>query len=222
MDWSTLIEEQKQQDYFQSLLSAVQAEREAGKLIYPPEHQVFSAFEGLPFNDVKVVILGQDPYHGPNQAHGLSFSVLPGVKIPPSLRNMYKELATDIEGFDIPSHGYLQSWLQQGVLLLNAVLTVRDGEPNSHKKLGWGTFTDNMISALSQHREGIVFILWGAFAQKKAELIDQSKHKILTSAHPSPLSASKGFFGNKHFSKANEILTLSGQTPIDWRLPMFV
>lgn len=222
MHWSELIETESNQEYFEQVLNSVAAERQQGKVVYPSEANVFSVFDSTPFDDVKVVILGQDPYHGPNQAHGLSFSVLPGVKIPPSLRNMYKELEQDIENFQTPSHGYLQSWAEQGVLLLNAVLTVRQGEANSHKKLGWETFTDNMIKALNQHRNGLVFLLWGAHAQKKAEFIDPNKHHVLTAPHPSPFSARKGFFGCGHFSTANRLLTQQSLHPINWQLPLMV
>ena len=220
MDWSRLIESEKQEGELQVTLDAVAAQREAGERIYPADISVFAAFDSTPFEKVKVVILGQDPYHGPNQAHGLSFSVQPGVKIPPSLRNMYKELEQDIPNFQTPSHGYLQSWAEQGVLLLNAVLTVRDGEPNSHQKLGWENFTDHMIQALSQHKDGVVFLLWGAYAQKKAALIDSKRHHILTAPHPSPLSARRGFFGCRHFSKTNELLEAQDKAPIDWQLPL--
>ena len=216
MNWSTFIQEQ--QGYLQSTLDRVAKERAQGIDVYPQEDLVFAALETTPFDRVKVVILGQDPYHGPGQAHGLSFSVLPGVKIPPSLRNMYKELEQDIDGFISPKHGFLQSWAEQGVLLLNAVLTVRDGEPNSHKKLGWERFTDKAIQALSQSREGLIFLLWGAHAQKKAALIDESRHHILSAPHPSPLSARRGFFGCRHFSRANELLTQQKRSPIDWCL----
>mgnify|MGYP000164776219 CR=1 FL=1 len=216
MNWSTFIQEQ--QGYLQSTLDRVAKERAQGIDVYPQEDLVFAALETTPFDRVKVVILGQDPYHGPGQAHGLSFSVLPGVKIPPSLRNMYKELEQDIDGFISPKHGFLQSWAEQGVLLLNAVLTVRDGEPNSHKKLGWERFTDKAIQALSQSREGLIFLFWGAHAQKKAALIDESRHHILSAPHPSPLSARRGFFGCRHFSRANELLTQQKRSPIDWCL----
>ena len=216
MNWSTFIQEQ--QGYLQSTLDRVAKERAQGIDVYPQEDLVFAALETTPFDRVKVVILGQDPYHGPGQAHGLSFSVLPGVKIPPSLRNMYKELEQDIDGFISPKHGFLQSWAEQGVLLLNAVLTVRDGEPNSHKKLGWERFTDKAIQALSQSREGLIFLFWGAHAQKKAALIDESRHHILSAPHPSPLSARRGFFGCRHFSRANELLTQQKLSPIDWCL----
>ena len=168
---------------------------------------------------MKVVILGQDPYHGPRQAHGLCFSVLPGIKTPPSLVNMYKELAQDIDGFQIPAHGYLQSWAEQGVLLLNTVLTVEQGKAHSHAKTGWETFTDKVIEAVNQHQSGVVFLLWGSHAQKKGRFIDRNKHHVLAAPHPSPLSAHRGFFGCGHFSLANQILNAQGKTTIDWHLP---
>lgn len=216
--WSDLLAEQKQQPYFQQTLDYVHQRREQGVAVYPPQEQVFEAFRATAFEDVKVVILGQDPYHGPNQAHGLCFSVLPGVKPPPSLANMYKELAQDIAGFSIPQHGYLQSWAHQGVLLLNTVLTVEQGQAHSHKHLGWERFTDVVIEQLNQDGKGIVFLLWGAHAQKKGKHIDTQKHHVLKAPHPSPLSAHRGFFGCGHFSKANEILTNQGQAAIDWTL----
>ncbi|MEO2281602.1 uracil-DNA glycosylase [Pseudoalteromonas pernae] len=217
--WTDLLAEQKQQAYFQDTLNYVQQRRDEGVNVYPPQELVFEAFRATAFEDVKVVILGQDPYHGPNQAHGLCFSVLPGVKPPPSLANMYKELAQDIDGFTIPKHGYLQSWAQQGVLLLNTVLTVEEGQAHSHKHLGWEQFTDVVIEKLNEFGEGIVFLLWGAHAQKKGKRIDTTKHIVLSGPHPSPLSAHRGFFGCKHFSKANEALLSQGKEPINWLLP---
>ncbi|MEO2268075.1 uracil-DNA glycosylase [Pseudoalteromonas sp. YIC-656] len=217
--WTDLLAEQKQQAYFQDTLNYVQQRRDEGVNVYPPQELVFEAFRATAFEDVKVVILGQDPYHGPNQAHGLCFSVLPGVKPPPSLANMYKELAQDIDGFTIPKHGYLQSWAQQGVLLLNTVLTVEEGQAHSHKHLGWEEFTDVVIEKLNEFGEGIVFLLWGAHAQKKGKRIDTTKHIVLSGPHPSPLSAHRGFFGCKHFSKANEALLSQGKEPINWLLP---
>lgn len=219
LTWHDVIGAEKEQDYFQQTLAFVEAERNAGKVIYPPAQDVFNAFRSTEFGDVKVVILGQDPYHGPNQAHGLCFSVLPGVKTPPSLVNMYKELAQDIDGFDIPQHGYLQHWAEQGVLLLNTVLTVEQGKAHSHAKTGWETFTDKVIEAINQHQSGVVFLLWGAHAQKKGRFIDRNKHHVLTAPHPSPLSAHRGFLGCKHFSQANELLVNQGMSPIDWCLP---
>ena len=217
LTWQDVIGAEKQQEYFQQTLAFVEQERAAGKVVYPPAKDVFNAFRATEFGDVKVVIIGQDPYHGPNQAHGLCFSVLPGVKTPPSLVNMYKELAQDIEGFQIPQHGYLQSWAEQGVLLLNTVLTVEQGKAHSHSKTGWETFTDKVIEALNQHRSGVVFLLWGAHAQKKGRFIDRDKHFVLAGPHPSPLSAHRGFFGCRHFSQTNHILQKQGHTPINWQ-----
>lgn len=220
MDWQGFIEQQRELPYFAQIEKFVSEQRRSGVEVYPPEDQVFSAFETTSLDKVKVVILGQDPYHGPNQAHGLSFSVLPGNKIPPSLRNIYKELHTDIEGFEIPHHGYLAPWAEQGVLLLNTVLTVEQGKAHSHAKCGWEIFTQAVIELLSEQKSGLVFMLWGAHAQKKGANIDSSKHLILSSVHPSPLSARRGFFGSKHFSQANNYLEHIGKTPIDWHLPL--
>lgn len=217
--WKEAIGEEKSQDYFQQILHYVQQERATGKTIYPPQAEVFSAFALTEFGDVKVVILGQDPYHGPNQAHGLSFSVKPPVPAPPSLVNIYKELAQDIEGFQIPPHGCLVEWTKQGVLLLNTVLTVEQGKAHSHANIGWERFTDKVIAQLNQHRENLVFLLWGSHAQKKGQFIDRSRHLVLTSVHPSPLSAHRGFFGCKHFSQTNRYLTEKGLSEINWQLP---
>lgn len=217
LTWHDVIGNEKQQEYFQQTMAYVEAQRTQGKAIFPPAQDVFNAFRFTEFSDVNVVMLGQDPYHGPNQAHGLCFSVLPGVKTPPSLVNMYKELAQDIEGFKIPAHGYLKSWAEQGVLMLNTVLTVEQGQAHSHAKLGWETFTDRVIEALNQNGEGIVFLLWGSHAQKKGKMIDRSKHHVLTAPHPSPLSAHRGFFGSGHFSKTNQILQSMGKRPVDWQ-----
>ncbi|OSN03677.1 uracil-DNA glycosylase [Lonsdalea britannica] len=216
LTWHDVLSQEKQQPYFTDTLKFVHQEREAGKVIYPPQQDVFNAFRYTEFHDVKVVILGQDPYHGPNQAHGLSFSVRPGIPAPPSLANIYKELASDIPGFEIPRHGFLQSWAQQGVLLLNTVLTVEGGKAHSHANLGWETFTDKVIAALNSHREGIVFLLWGSHAQKKGNIIDQQRHHVLKAPHPSPLSAHRGFMGCRHFSQANHLLEQQGLSPIDW------
>ncbi|EER47690.1 uracil-DNA glycosylase [Actinobacillus minor NM305] len=218
--WKEALGEEKQQPYFQHILQQVHHERMSGKIVYPPQNEVFSAFSLTEFCDVKVVILGQDPYHGPNQAHGLAFSVKPPVAPPPSLVNMYKELSQDIEGFQIPQHGYLVDWAKQGVLLLNTVLTVQQGMAHSHAKLGWETFTDKVIAQLNEHRENIVFLLWGSHAQKKGQFIDRSRHCVLTAPHPSPLSAHRGFFGCKHFSKANTYLREKGIPEIHWQLPL--
>lgn len=183
-----------------------------------PRKEVFSAFQLTEFEAVKVVIIGQDPYHGPNQAHGLAFSVKPGVVPPPSLMNMYKELTQDIEGFQIPNHGYLVPWAEQGVLLLNTVLTVEQGKAHSHASFGWETFTDRVIAALNAQREKLVFLLWGSHAQKKGQFIDRQKHCVFTAPHPSPLSAHRGFLGCRHFSKTNAYLMAQGLSPIQWQL----
>ncbi|OBT07315.1 uracil-DNA glycosylase [Vibrio sp. UCD-FRSSP16_10] len=219
MSWQDFIEAERSQDYFRSLQAFVDAERLSGKTIYPDPEHVFSAFTQTPIETVKVVILGQDPYHGPNQAHGLSFSVLPGNKIPPSLRNIYKELTQDITGFAVPEHGYLQAWAEQGVLLLNTVLTVEQGQAHSHAKSGWEIFTQRAIEYLTSQQQNIVFMLWGAHAQKKGACINPVHHCILTSPHPSPLSARRGFFGCQHFSKANVYLKQHGKSPINWQVP---
>ncbi|MDH5903956.1 uracil-DNA glycosylase [Vibrio splendidus] len=216
--WESIINDERDKEYFQSVLAFVEQQRNSGKTIYPPQEQVFSAFDMTPFESVRVVILGQDPYHGAKQAHGLAFSVLPGVKIPPSLRNMYKELAQDIDGFEIPSHGYLDTWASQGVLMLNTVLTVEEAKAHSHAKCGWETFTDTIIAELNQRSEPIIFLLWGAHAQKKGQAIDADRHHVLTAPHPSPLSAHRGFFGCQHFSTTNKLLSSMDQQPIDWRL----
>ncbi|MGR6841426.1 uracil-DNA glycosylase [Aliivibrio wodanis] len=216
--WNSILSAEKEKAYYQSMVSKIEAERELGKVIFPEEKDIFTAFDLTAFDDVKVVILGQDPYHGTGQAHGLSFSVLPGVKIPPSLRNMYKELAEDIEGFVIPGHGYLESWAKQGVLLLNTVLTVEEGKAHSHAKFGWELFTDAIIQSINEHNEGVIFLLWGAHAQKKGANIDESNHSILKAPHPSPLSAHRGFFGSKHFSQVNGLLKQKSLSEINWNL----
>lgn len=216
--WSDVLGQEKKQAYFQETIDFVRREREAGKIVYPPAADVFNAFKYTEFADVKVVILGQDPYHGPNQAHGLCFSVLPGVAVPPSLVNIYKELHRDIPGFEIPSHGYLLSWAQQGVLLLNTVLTVEAGKAHSHASSGWEHFTDRVIAALNEHREGLVFLLWGNHAQKKGQYIDRQRHHVLMAPHPSPLSAHRGFLGCGHFSQTNQFLTDADKQPINWQI----
>lgn len=216
--WEELLGQEKQQPYFQQMLEFVESERAAGKIIYPPKQDVFNAFSLTKLDKVKVVILGQDPYHGPNQAHGLSFSVLPQIKPPPSLANIYKELAADIPNFIIPVHGYLQNWAEQGVLLLNTVLTVEQAKAHSHAKIGWEQFTDTVIQQLSEHCSGLVFLLWGSHAQKKGAVIDTQKHHVLNAPHPSPLSAYRGFFGCKHFSKTNELLKQQEKSPIQWQV----
>ena len=216
--WLTVLEEEFEKDYMKSLKAFLLEEKEKGNTVYPKGTDIFNALNTTPFDKVKVVILGQDPYHGAGQAHGLSFSVQKGVAVPPSLKNMYKELETDIDGFKTPGHGNLTYWAEQGVLLLNATLTVRASEAGSHQKRGWEIFTDEIIKALSQKREHIIFLLWGKYAQQKAELIDARKHHVLMAAHPSPFSAYNGFFGSKHFSKTNQLLVQDNLTPIDWKL----
>ncbi|STO55508.1 uracil-DNA glycosylase [Canicola haemoglobinophilus] len=220
--WKDAIGQEKQQPYFQYILQQVQQARQNGKIIYPPQEEIFNAFKLTEFNQVKVVILGQDPYHGANQAHGLAFSVKPSITPPPSLVNIYKELAADITGFQIPSHGYLVSWAEQGILLLNTVLTVEQGLAHSHANFGWETFTDKVIHVLNEQRENIVFLLWGSHAQKKGQFIDRTKHCVLTAPHPSPLSAHRGFLGCQHFSKANQYLRDHNLTEINWQLPMTI
>lgn len=216
LTWHDVLAEEKQQPYFINTLSAVAEARAAGVTVYPPQKDVFNAFRFTELKDVKVVILGQDPYHGPGQAHGLSFSVLPGINPPPSLVNMYKELEASIPGFTRPKHGYLESWARQGVLLLNTVLTVEAGQAHSHAKLGWETFTDKVIALINQHCEGVVFLLWGAHAQKKGRIIDRQRHYVLNAPHPSPLSAHRGFLGCGHFVQTNQYLVERGEQPIDW------
>lgn len=214
--WKEVLWDEFQQPYFRRLKEFIQGERNLGKVIYPPASLIFNAFNTTPFDQVKVVILGQDPYHGPGQAHGLSFSVPDGIKPPPSLVNIFKELHADI-GMPIPTSGNLTKWAEQGVLLLNAILTVEAHQPASHQKKGWEEFTNAVIRNISEKREGVVFILWGRYAQEKATLIDANKHYILTSAHPSPFSVTR-FLGCKHFSKTNEILQKQGLKSIDWTL----
>ena len=216
--WERLLKEEKEANYFHSVLDYVENERQLGKIIYPPKEQVFEAFRATEFDVIKVVILGQDPYHGHNQAHGLCFSVNKGIRIPPSLKNIYKELASDLN-LKTPNHGNLKTWAKEGVFLLNTVLTVEASHANSHRNKGWETFTDHVIKTISEHANHVVFLLWGAPAQKKQSIIDQQKHTILTSVHPSPLSAYRGFLGCKHFSKCNEALIKHQQTPIDWQIP---
>ena len=215
--WKEVLAEEFKKPYFKQIAQHLKTEKEQGKIIYPPGSQIFHAFEATPFDKVKVVIIGQDPYHGPQQAHGLSFSVQQGVATPPSLINIFKELHEDV-GLPIPRHGHLEKWAKQGVLLLNASLTVRAGEPMSHAKLGWEKFTNTVIEKVSHLKENIVFVLWGRFAQEKQSLIDDKKHYIIKSAHPSPLSAKNGFFGSRPFSKINTFLVKKGIDPIDWAL----
>jgi uracil-DNA glycosylase len=205
-------------DDMRQLSTFLRQRKAAGVPLYPARKDIFAAFNATPFDAVRVVILGQDPYHGPGQAHGLCFSVLPGVAVPPSLLNIYKELETDL-GIARAQHGCLLPWAQQGVLLLNSVLTVEDGKPGSHQGKGWEGFTDHVVDVLNREREGLVFLLWGSYAQKKGAVIDPRRHRVLKAPHPSPLSAHRGFLGCKHFSSANQSLARSGQAPIQWALP---
>lgn len=215
--WKEVLKEEFNKPYFDTIRNFLISEKRAGKVIYPPGPQIFNAFNSTPFETVKVVILGQDPYHNPGQAHGLSFSVPHGIRIPASLRNVYKELATNIQGFVPPNHGNLEPWAAQGVFLLNSMLTVEHKKAGSHSKIGWQNFTNAVIQALSTHREGLIFMLWGNFAKAKKVLIDTEKHHVLESVHPSPL-AGNAFLGNRHFSSANHILQEQGKPPIDWKL----
>ncbi|MBI4833840.1 MAG: uracil-DNA glycosylase [Planctomycetes bacterium] len=216
--WLSLLKDEFEKAYMKELKQFLVKEKERKKVIFPPGKLIFNAFNSTPFDSVKVVILGQDPYHGPKQAHGLCFSVLPDVPLPPSLVNIFEEIHQDL-GVPIPDHGYLQSWAGQGVLLLNAILTVERNRAGSHQGHGWEQFTDRAIQLLNERREGLAFLLWGSYAQKKGEFIDRQKHLVLEAPHPSPLSAHRGFFGNRHFSQANDYLAKQGQTPIDWQLP---
>ncbi|WP_185235618.1 uracil-DNA glycosylase [Teredinibacter franksiae] len=215
--WMTAVGGEFNKPYMQQLCNFLRTEKEAEKAIYPDSSLIFNALNATPFSEVKVVILGQDPYHGPGQAHGLCFSVLPGVRIPPSLRNIFKEINQEL-GIPIPDQGCLQGWAAQGVLLLNATLTVEQARPGSHQGKGWETFTDAVVQALNKQTDRLVFLLWGGYAQKKGQIIDNTRHYVLTSAHPSPLSAHRGFLGNGHFAKTNEFLTSRNLLPIDWSL----
>lgn len=215
--WKKVLAEEFVQPYFSELKAFLQAEKRAGKTIYPPGPLIFNAFNSTPFDKVKVVILGQDPYHGKGQAHGLCFSVPKGIKAPPSLVNIFKEIRNDLN-LPIPRHGDLSYWASQGVFLLNTILTVEAKMPASHQGKGWETFTDRVIQVISEQRTGVVFLLWGRFAQNKAALIDAGKHHILKAPHPSPFSANTGFLGCKHFSRANALLKQQGLTPVDWSL----
>ena len=215
--WRSVLGAETSKPYYQKLMAFVDAER-AKYSVYPPEPDTFSALKITPFADVNVLLLGQDPYHDENQAHGLCFSVRPGTPQPPSLHNIFKELHDDV-GCRIPNNGYLVPWAKQGILMLNAVLTVRAHQPNSHKGKGWETFTDTIIQALGVKESPVVFMLWGAYAQKKTALIDTRKHVIIQAAHPSPLSAHKGFFGSRVFSRTNQALSKIGKAQIDWQIP---
>ncbi len=216
--WKTALSAEFQADYFKTLKAFLTAEIKAKKVIYPHPKNIFKAFNQCAFDNTKVVLLGQDPYHGPGQANGLSFSVNKGVRIPPSLQNIYKEIHDDL-GYPIPTHGNLEYWANQGVLCLNATLTVAHKKPTSHSGQGWEIFTDNVIKILSDKKENVVFLLWGSFARSKKTLIDPQKHHILEAPHPSPFSAHSGFFGCKHFSQTNQLLTQNNLTPIDWQNP---
>ena len=216
--WLSRLEDQFQLPYMHSLREFLLTRKKHQAVTYPPGAQIFNALNTTPFEQVRVVILGQDPYHGPGQAHGLCFSVQPGVRVPPSLANIYRELQADL-GLAPPAHGYLQTWAEQGVLLLNAVLTVERGQAGSHQGKGWETFTDAIVELLNDEREGLVFLLWGSYALKKGAVIDRKKHLVLTAPHPSPLSAYRGFLGCRHFSLANEYLQEQQHPPIDWSLP---
>ncbi len=215
--WKEVLSAEFSKPYFQNAVTLLKVEKSQGKTIYPPGSLIFNAFNKTPFDRVKVVLLGQDPYHGSGQAHGLSFSVQAGINPPPSLINIFKELHNDI-GMAIPKTGDLTKWAEQGVMLLNAVLTVRANEPASHAKIGWMEFTNAVITKISEEKEGVVFLLWGKFAQDKQSLIDETKHQVLKAAHPSPFSADKGFFGCRHFSRTNNYLMKQGKDPINWSL----
>jgi len=216
--WLDHLGEEFDKDYMRSLRAFLKQQKQMGKEIYPPGDLIFNALNTTPFDKVRVMILGQDPYHGPGQAHGLCFSVLPGVATPPSLGNIYKEIQADL-GINPPGHGCLLPWAEQGVLLLNAVLTVEKFKAASHQGKGWEQFTDRVVAVLNEKRENLVFLLWGSYAQKKGQIIDRKRHQVLQSTHPSPLSAHRGFLGCRHFSQTNEYLTKTGQQPIDWALP---
>lgn len=215
--WKQVLKDEFNKEYFQHIITFLKTEKALGKIIYPPGSLIFNAFQQTPFSEVKVVILGQDPYHNKGQAHGLSFSVPDGIAKPPSLNNIFKELKSDL-GIEIPQSGNLQKWAKQGVLMLNASLTVRQNEPASHAQIGWLQFTGEVIRKISDKKQGIIFILWGKFAQEKQSLIDETKHFVLKAAHPSPFSAENGFFGCRHFSKTNNLLVKQQKIPIDWKL----
>lgn len=216
--WKPHIGDWLLRDEMQALAAFLRQRKAAGATVFPPGKQMFAAFDATAFDQVRVVILGQDPYHGPGQAHGLSFSVPPGVPVPPSLLNIYKEIEADL-GIARPGHGCLLPWARQGVLLLNAVLSVEQGQAGAHQGRGWEGFTDHVVDVLNRQREGLVFMLWGSYAQKKGAMIDTGRHRVLKAPHPSPLSAHRGFLGCRHFSQANDYLRRRGQVPIDWSLP---
>ena len=216
--WKARIGDYLQRDDMQSLAAFLRQRKAAGARVFPPGPEIFAAFDATPFDETRVVILGQDPYHGPGQAHGLCFSVRPGVPVPPSLQNVYKEIERDL-GIARPDHGCLLPWAHRGVLLLNAVLTVESGQAGAHAGKGWEGFTDHVVETLDREREGLVFLLWGSYAQKKGAMIDRQRHRVLKAPHPSPLSAHRGFLGSGHFSAANQYLARHGQAPIDWSLP---
>ncbi len=217
-DWTSIIQDEAKKPYYQAMREFVKSERDAGKTIFPKDEWVYNALSATPFDKVKVVILGQDPYHGEGQAHGLAFSVQKGITPPPSLRNIYQTLKHEYPEFNIPKHGNLMEWAEQGVLLLNTVLTVEKSKAHSHAKIGWETLTDRLISELNEKREQLVFLLWGAHAQKKGAKIDRNRHLVLTSVHPSPLSAYRGFFECGHFTQTNQYLEENGLSPIDWAI----
>lgn len=216
-DWDEVLKNEFSSEYYKKMREILKHEYTT-QIIYPKMENIFSALKLTSYKDTKVLILGQDPYHGPGQAHGLAFSVNPGIKTPPSLLNMYKEIR-DEYGYDIPNNGYLIPWAKQGVLLLNATLTVREGQPNSHSKIGWETFTDNIIKKLNDREDPVIFVLWGNNARKKKTFITNKRHFVLEATHPSPLSANRGFFGCMHFRKINEILSKMGKTEINWQIP---
>jgi len=217
LNWRFLLSKEKTLPYFQNILFAIEKRKKKGITIYPKKKDVFNAFRFTSFESIKVVIIGQDPYHGSNQAHGFAFSVLPGVLPPPSLRNIYKELASDMPDFVIPEHGCLESWAQEGVLLLNSILTVEEGRSCSHANIGWERFTDKIISILNTHKEKVIFLLWGKYAQNKGNIINHKKHYIFTASHPSPISAQRGFLGCHHFSKVNILLAQQNKQIINWQ-----
>ncbi len=219
--WLAALEAEFEAPYMAELRAFLQAEKRAGKRIFPPGNLIFNALNTTSLDKVRVVILGQDPYHGPNQAHGLCFSVQHGVRVPPSLKNIYKELQADV-GCDIPNHGYLQFWAEQGVLLLNATLTVEANQAGSHQGKGWEQFTDRIVHVLNEQKENLVFLLWGSYAQRKGEFINRERHLVLQAAHPSPFAAHRGFFGCRHFSQTNAYLEANGLAPINWQVPLLL